>query len=184
MIYLIGGVPRSGKTLLARKVAEVTGARYMSLDDLRQTLEHIDPELGIKTGNDAELNAGRMWEPVKILIGQEVQEHGGCVIEGADLQPMLARELIHNPHIRMLFLGYGSISVDDKMTAIRAYLESKDWANSISAKKLREIVAEEIARSARFQKQCTKVGIKYFDTGSDFAAGLNKALAHLTNKPT
>lgn len=42
MIYFIGGAPRVGKTQLAKKLSEKTGLSWLSTDNLRESLPHLE----------------------------------------------------------------------------------------------------------------------------------------------
>ena len=42
MIYFIGGAPRVGKTQLAKKLSQKTGLSWISTDNLRESLPHLE----------------------------------------------------------------------------------------------------------------------------------------------
>lgn len=58
MIYLIGGVPRVGKTTLAKLILERKGVPFVPADTLAHTLTHVYPQLGVRFGQEG------AWESI------------------------------------------------------------------------------------------------------------------------
>src|SRR3989338_7215427 len=109
MIYLIGGSPRCGKTILSRKLARKTGASFISTDAIYTMILKTVPKSELKTKFPQEVmltpkskfgfdvypakamlkaqlaEADTMWQSIKALIVFMVDSKQDYIIEGIHL---------------------------------------------------------------------------------------------------
>ena len=118
MIYLIGGSPRCGKTILAKKISREKRIPFISTDAIRQIILHSTPRSEIKKKFPQELlskhkgkffrfevyppiqllkaqikEAETMWPGVKAFIEQSIMHKQDFIIEGMHLLPKLVKRL-------------------------------------------------------------------------------------------
>ena len=110
MIYLIGGAPRCGKTILSKKIAAQKKISWISTDSLwsvvlagtpksqiikkfpyrKYRLDTHEPELMLQ----AEITeSNTLWPGVKAFIKHLIDCRENYVIEGVHLMPELVQEL-------------------------------------------------------------------------------------------
>lgn len=195
MIYLIGGAPRCGKTILSKALAKNVGCSWITTDALRSVIlastpaserrrkfpftrlsgsEREKPETSMR----AEITeAASMWPGIKALINQLIDCDQHYIIEGVHLLPKLVVEFRKSPHrkrIRVLYL------VKEDPAEIRRGLFKEtgeyDWLRS-SLKD--ERVVENIVRmirlkSAFIERQAKRRGFKVVNTDKGFSATIRR----------
>ena len=80
MVYLISGATHSGKTVLAKKLVELTGGFCLSLDHLKMGLIRSKMTT-LKVKDDKELTSF-MWPIVKEMIKTAIENDQDLIIEG------------------------------------------------------------------------------------------------------
>ena len=134
MIYLIGGVPRSGKTTIAKKLSKDLNVSWISVDTLEGLARHFTPKqdyakkfpkniMRVGTGNSNDrmyskysssqitkayiTQAKSSWEVIKVLIEWLIGENHNYIIEGHQIHPKLATQLLKKyskSKIKVVFL--------------------------------------------------------------------------------
>ncbi|MBI4036113.1 AAA family ATPase [Candidatus Daviesbacteria bacterium] len=117
----IGGIPASGKSYLARKVAEKTGAFHLNLDTLRAEMRN-DPNLRYWTdfffNQDEEkyltqtscedhwknlvAQSEAFWPTMLNKVKETIKFHKSVVVEGVNILPHLANKDFSFPGIFLL----------------------------------------------------------------------------------
>jgi len=180
MIYLIGGAPRAGKTILAQRLSRKLHVGWISTDLLLPLLGMTNVE-GIKTGWDAApeaVTASAEW--FFPYLGQFIwgvslmAEH--YIIEGVDFLPAQVAQLALQYQLRAVFLGCSSMT-----------LERLDQFPGHSAgygflpEAMRRQIAQDVPlMSEFFREQAERSGYPYIDMVSDFPQRLHEAEAVLT----
>jgi AAA+ ATPase superfamily predicted ATPase len=110
MIYLIGGPPRVGKSILARKLIKQKTIPSFSLDYL-YNLEQIR---NISAFEKAELveKAKLFYPTLKDLLLDVKRRSKDCVIEGEVLLPEFIPELSNKYELRCVFIDLSQTSLD------------------------------------------------------------------------
>jgi len=131
MIYLIGGAPRCGKTILAKKIALKHKISWITTDTLRFVILAHTPKSQIKQKFPFETvktakgqyhferyspqtllkleitEANSMWPGIKELIKQFINSNQDYVIEGVNLLPRLVNQFKNTkfwPNIKVVYL--------------------------------------------------------------------------------
>jgi 2-phosphoglycerate kinase len=125
MIYLIGGAPRCGKTILSKKLARRKNISCITTDALRAVVLNSMPKSQVRRkfpfvflkGSEAEspesslktevTEARSMWPGIKALIRQLIECEQDYVIEGVHLLPQLIRQFRgtkYQKNIKVLYL--------------------------------------------------------------------------------
>ncbi len=122
MVYLIGGAPRCGKTILSKRISRETGVSYISTDAIRNMIlrtiprSEIDtkfPQEKMKVADDlfrfdvyshedmlrAQLIESKtIWPSIKGLIAFLIDSKQEYIIEGIHIFPRFIKELKKHPN--------------------------------------------------------------------------------------
>lgn len=180
MIYLIGGSPRAGKSILGQQVAVKLQSSWLSTDVLNALL---------KVNNDEGANVE--WSPTPKTIAANAEKFfpylerfvwgvnslaDNYVIDGVDFLPTQVAQLAPQYPIRAVFLGCSQMTLAhfDQFPG-----RSQGYANLPEA--VRRQLAQNVQLWSEFIRQeASRFGYRYIDTSDDFAARLQEAGAVLT----
>lgn len=182
MIYLIGGAPRSGKTLLAQRLARKLGAGWISTDLLRDLVK-VKIDEGPPVVWDASPQAIIAWADWffpclnRFVWGvNSLSDH--YIIEGVHFLPIQAAELGDRFSIRALFIGCSTMSVD-KLDQFPG--RSQGYAALPSG--IKEQIAADVPLWSRFiEREANKVGYPFLDMADDFERHVTRAERLLTSE--
>lgn len=154
MIYLIGGPPRSGKTILSKKISRKLGIPCISVDALETIVRAYTPksqwkvkfpknDIRNKTKQSNDLMYGSytarkimqayiiqgksVWKAIELFIECEIHEGNDYIFEGHQIHPLLVFQLKkkYGKNIREIFL-----IKTEPMNLVRGALKNKaasDW---------------------------------------------------------
>jgi hypothetical protein len=180
MIYLVGGAPRAGKTILAQQLSTTLKAGWVSTDVLMELLRMTNP-VGIKMEWNADpgaITANAAWffpylERFMWGINSLADQY---VIEGVDFLPAQAAQLATQYPIRAVFLGCSQMTLerfDHFPGRSRGY-------SSLPEAHRRQIVQDVPRWSAFIRQEAEQWGYAYVDMVSDFSQRLAEAELVLT----
>jgi 2-phosphoglycerate kinase len=204
MIYLIGGSPRSGKSILSRKLSKKLNIPYMSTDNLRPIILPYFPkkEQSVNFPFEKMFNSNKIdnyfikysgkeilkadlteakncWAGEKNLIGHLLLCKMDYVIEGVHLLPSLIKEFKKNKNIKVVYL-----TKKNKQKIFEGLIKNKknnDWMSSHTKKK--EILwkaAESIAvYNDYFEREVKKYNFAIFNSDDHFEKVIKKAISYL-----
>jgi len=178
MLFLVSGTSRSGKTLIAKKVLADKQIPYLSLDWLMMGFNDGIPEYGIHHLLWPNEIAEKMGPFLQGMIENMLFDGMDYVIEGEAMLPHLAADLIekHPGKIKVIFLGYTDINVEDKVALVRKHSDGeKDWLTNESDEYVRDHIENMIAYSKTIKNRCEEHGLSYFDTSEDFLGTIEAA---------
>jgi hypothetical protein len=180
MIYLIGGAPRTGKTILAQRISARLGIGWISTDLLMEILrvKHVD-------GTKVEWNA----DPKAIAVAAEWffpclerfvwrvhSKAESYVIEGVDFLPAQVAQIAAQYRVRAAFLGCSRMTLerlDRFLGGSRGY--------ALLPKELRRQIVHDVPLWSAFVRQkAERFGYPYIDMIGDFPSRLREADAALT----
>ncbi len=184
MLYIISGASRSGKTILAKKVAAQKGIPYLSLDWIMMGFTNGILEYGIHDKLFPDEIAQRLWSFLKAMFESMIYVETDCIIEGEAILPELIIELLkeHPDKLAICFLGYTNVNIDKKVKEIRDFsIEKKDWLEDKTEAYIKDHVENMMAHSKQIKKSCTKNSLHYIDTSTDFITAIEDAEIYLTS---
>ena len=184
MLYLVGGVSRSGKTRIARKILADRQVPYLSLDWLMMGFNDGIPEYGIHHLLWPDEIARTMSPFLQGMIGCMLADGTDYVIEGEAMLPEFVAGLIAKSpdKVRAAFLGYAEIDLDEKVSLIKRHGDGEsDWLTGQSDEYIRDHVGNMIAYSRMIKEECERHGVPYFDTSEDFQGTIEAATAFLVD---
>jgi 2-phosphoglycerate kinase len=179
MIFLLGGAPRVGKSIISAEIRQRYAVSVVSTDTLGAVLEHVlSPEAApdlfafarfnempeaervqLMVNDPAELvdavrrESGVVWKAVAAFIRREEEEGRDVLIEGAAVLPELVNQLDEIPH-RVVFLGNQG-SKHKETIKKHAEENEHDWLRGASDEYIGAL-AMFVARMSAFIEQETK----------------------------
>jgi hypothetical protein len=180
MIYLIGGAPRAGKTILAQRLCTTRSVGWVSTDLLMELLRVANAP-GRKLKWDAApeaITAAAEWffPYLERFIWGVSSFTDDYVIEGVDFLPAQVAQLSTQYLIRTVFLGCSQMTLES-FTQFPG--RSKGYVNLPDA--LRRQIVEDVPRwSAFIRQEAEPFGYAYVDMASDFSQRLAETEMLLT----
>ena len=187
MIYLLGGPPRVGKSIISKAIPKKHGISVVSTDALGAILENVlkpeaEPGLFVFTrfnerpaadriklmdGNTPELvnyliEEGRaVWKAVEPFILKEDQEGRDVLIEGVAVLPELVRQ-IKDIDYRAVFIGnQGSKHKENIKNSAKE--NEHDWLRNSSDEYTDALAAFVVRMSGYIENEAHKYGFEYVE---------------------
>ena len=200
MIYLIGGSPRVGKSILSRKLSKTLGVSYISTDILRLVvlpyskgknkdknfpfIKMFDPatidKLFQKYSGQEQLKADlrearSTWPGIKSLIDHLLVCKSDYIIEGVHLLPSFVKEYKNNKNVKIAFLA--KIDEEKIYQGLLRNKNNSDWLTDNSKNNETILMAAESLTyyGKFFLKETEKYGFKCFNTENNFLDKIQKA---------
>ena len=180
MIYLVGGAPRVGKSILGQQLSANLGVGWISTDVLMQLLS-VNNEAGRKAGWNAApaaitANAEWFFPYLERLIWGVSSLADNYVIEGVDFLPAQVVQLSSQYQIRAVFLGCSSMTLERF-----SQFPGRSPGYSLLPEKARRQIVQDVPRwSAFIRQEAERFGYPYVDMVSQFPERLRAAEAILT----
>lgn len=208
MIYLIGGAPRCGKTILSKKIASKKRISFVSLDVLRPMImasfskverKKRFPSESVKTPkgkfrfevNDSKeairimnVESRTTWPPIRALIEKLIEREEDYVIEGANLMPKYVNQLKGTKYWKDIRVVYIVKTDLDKIKSGFAKTTAGvyDWMYPhIKGDDERITMAAKYVQGygKYFEKEAKKYGFKVFNTQDKFTKMLRDAKEYM-----
>jgi hypothetical protein len=183
MLYLIGGVARSGKTRLARMLLRRRAIPFMPLDPLVDMVRSAAPDVGVRNWGrgKAETFAPFLralvfhlpWTAASYCLEGNAfwPDHVGAIREAASWAPTAENE--RGVAVRVVFLGFSDISLDELR-------KPPSWLSFTPADRHETIREELLEESLLLRDSCQEHGCRYFDVISGDESSLTAPYDFLT----
>lgn len=180
MIYMIGGAPRAGKSILCQQVASRLKIGWISTDLMLHLLrvKNVD---GIKVEWNAApeviiANAEWFFPYLERFIWGVDAMADGYAIEGVDFLPAQVSQLSKNYQIRSMFIGCFEMTLEkfDQFPG-----RSPGYA-FLPEEMRRQFVHDVPIWSDFIQQEANRFGYPYVDMTGDFSSRLHEVEARLT----
>jgi hypothetical protein len=182
MLYIIGGVSRSGKSILARRLLSDLGISYFSLDILMMGFANGFPTFGVRPEDSNLKISNQLWPIVKSMAINIIETSLDYTLEGDSIMPQQVAELRnkYSADIRACFLGYSHINCKNKLADIRKSEGlMNDWINKWSDNQILDYINRMKLSSRELEQQCDQLKLKYFDGSNGFIEMEDRAVAYL-----
>lgn len=186
MLYLLGGVARTGKSTIARHFLAQTGTPYFALDYLMMGCAGGAPQLGIDPNEGDQQIAAKLTPIIKAMATAMLENSESYLLEGVQVQPQLATDLSQQfpGLVCAAFVGYAEIEPLTKVQQLRHFGGgNNDWLSHESDADLLVLFTRLQAMSQWLRGECQHYGLPYFDTSIDFTATLDQVVAFLKSVP-
>lgn len=198
MIYLLGGAPRIGKSIAAKRLAAQIGAQALTADDIgseysaklpeAERTEKFpfpgfsgDPSANVLPPSELtrlQLIEAKSMEPeFRRLIAEAVASGKDFVLEGVQVLPEFAKDIVDHSQpgtVRTLFVG--SEDVARVMDGMAKNTSPDDWLRDSDTEVIKQVASFAVDFSAWLKKACEDSGLPYFERTDDF----QKDLDHIT----
>lgn len=170
-IYFIGGASASGKSVVAKMLAAKDQCSIVELDEFYDILEGT-----FKDHAGLEEVTGKIALQV---VAELLAVNAVCLVEGGWIDPAQAKKLKDRTQGRFypVYCGYPNGDVEQRLAMIKQ--EKSHWLAEKSKKTARAYLASQIEDSRRYQRQCEKYELPFFDF-SDVNAGTAALSANYT----
>ena len=167
MIYIITGVAKVGKTLISEKIKERFNKSIFSTDYIMMMLHYGNEDLDLDIHASDSTVASKLEPYVYGLIQTMVQNDNEYVIEGVHFNTDFSRRLKDEfgDKIRITYLGYKDVSVEDKVDEIYRFKNTMDnpWIFTLPGVKVEETVEYLINESERIYQECLDRDLEYYE---------------------
>jgi len=171
---IIAGVPRSGKTTLAKRMSAELGFSLFPADAIVSTFGKVFPEHGISHFEDDHGKACESFRGfLRELLHHLKYESFPFIVDAYHIMPQSLVDLKETYSI--VFMGYHSVAIREKCCHIRHYSRPKDWTEDLSDDQLCGLVQRFVNESKMIEKACSEVGIPFVDTGIEFEQAIQTA---------
>ncbi len=167
MIYIITGIPKSGKTTIAKEFIKRYKIPYFSTDYIMMMLSRGNPELRIDPNIGDSIVSKQIKPYVYAMIKTMIENKVDYLIEGVHFSPLFAKELLveYPNDIQVTYLGYKDTSVIYKIHELNKYKDELEnpWYSSHSDEDMVNLVSHLIDRSERTYNLCKVNNLKYIE---------------------
>lgn len=180
MIYLIGGSPRAGKTILSQRLCATLKVGWVSTDLLMELLR-VSNAVGRKMKWDAtpeaiSANAEWFFPYLERFIWGINSLADDYIIEGVDFLPAQVIQLSTQYAIRTIFLGCSRMTPEH----LKQFPGRSQGYSHLPEALSRQIVEDVPRWSAFIRQEADRFGYAYVDTANDFSQRLTEAEMLLT----
>ncbi len=202
MIYLIGGAPRCGKTILSRTLAERKRISCISTDTIHQMILASTPKAQrekkfpySKLQREAEpygdvnqnppsvllraeiTEAKSLWPSIKAMIENCIESKQSYIIEGVALMPDLVESLKKEPYWHEIDLVYlVKNDLEEILDGFARNTSSHDW---LSGAKNNPELLKRVAKMVQVKSEyiinlAHNIGFTVVDTGKNFKMSIEQ----------
>lgn len=182
MIYIISGTSRSGKTIIAKKIAAKKGISYVSLDWLVMGFTNGIPEYGIHDKLFPNEIAEKFWNFLKAMCENMLWSGVNYIIEGEAILPELIVELQkkYPNKLKICFVGYTDVDIIEKVQSVKDFSSgTTDWLSNEPDEYIINHVKNMITYSRTIERSCQENKIRYFDTSKNFEEVIECAIEYM-----
>jgi hypothetical protein len=170
-LLIIGGAPRSGKTLLARQLWQAQQIPSFTMDAAIASFVQFAPDSPINWHESPE-RAEAIAHTAGYIAQTGLAVHDRYLIEGESMTPWVARGLGGAFTVHCVFLVLLRPRIDD----IVQYEEQDGWVSQLAEADRLLTLDNLVKRSEWIVQECVRAGLPYVDlSDGDFDAQMQRA---------
>lgn len=189
MIYLIGGAPRIGKSIIAKELAQKIGAELVATDDLEMPKNDLpelsfsgDPAENILTSDERvslQVSHSELSEPnIEHIISVAFNEQKNLVLEGIHLLPSAVAKYVQKYSVAAVFIGWRN--ADAVFNGMALNNSPTDWLKDSAEMVRRQVADFTLAFSEYIVTETEKYGLSYMERSEDFKGDIQKIILMVT----
>ena len=174
---LILGAARSGKTTLAKMIADEYGFSIIDVDAFIGAFKENYPDLGF----DYHSESNHLIAPFVASYVNAFMYHYpnlNFVIEGYHIKLADAVKLFGDK-LEIIVLGYPKLTGEQVLANVRKYEGKFDYTRAIDYEQLLNTLTRHVEYSKNFEKQCKELGLSFYDTSYDRKVVLDNIIQKL-----
>jgi len=181
MLYILGGVPRVGKTIIAQAFLERTHIPFLSLDLFKMALVKGLPQAGVDPNDASDVVAKQIWPAVRGLCTTILENKRDHLIEGDSILPVHASHLSATfpGQVRACFLGIERANPANRLATIREHPGPEDWLSEYDDDEVLRMIDEMIEFSSVLRSQAEESGFPYLESRGEYGAFRERVLKFL-----
>ena len=191
MIYLIGGAPRTGKSIIAKRLMQELSIPWVSTDVFRTVANSLlspeEQKIRFPYGgftsadqlSDMDLTQMISWQItegeslqtfIQSFIGHQIGVMDSHIIEGVHLLPQTSRLLIDEPTFKdqIKTLHIVSTDIDMQLAAMRKNTSHFDWLSGASDKTFEAVAHFVVGYGKWIKDECEKHQLPYIERKGQF----------------
>lgn len=188
---IIAGVPRSGKSTLARRIARELGWQHISMDAVIAGFEQCFPETGVDTGISVNKDkssleilhiiSGKIAPFLRAMTSREEydQQNGPMVIDMYQLLPEDYVKFLDPEICEILYLLTGDVTPEERFAIQKQYDTPEDYTYDLSDEERMEGCEYLVEQSRMIREQCERLGLPFYETAHDRESVLEGILERL-----
>jgi hypothetical protein len=185
MIYIIAGIAKSGKSIIARDILIKYHMQVISTDWIMMMLYHGNKELNIDV-NKSDSSVSKSLEPyLEGLISSLVHSKNNYLIEGVHIKPRFIDKLMikYPNQIKCIFLGYKELDPGIKSNELKIHANQIDnpWYQNLSDHELLHLTHYLQKESERLYHECIEFNKVYIEV-RDILIDKNQIIKALLDK--
>ena len=179
MIYIIGGVTRSGKSVLTRQLSKKYGVSYFNLDHLMMGMLESHIDLGINGHTHDRIKSEKLWQVVKPMLKSMIEDEDDYIVDGVLIFPnqFLEMQKLYPDQLKSCWIGYADVNPKNKFDEIRNNHSLEllgDWLKDQDDEMVKEIVEYGIGLSQEVKQECLENQLPYVEVSHNFDKALGK----------
>ncbi|RJX26715.1 MAG: hypothetical protein C4537_02370 [Acholeplasma sp.] len=167
MLYILTGVAKSGKSLVAKELVKRYHLPLTQTDHIMMMLYRGNPNLNIHIDASDSTVAFELEPYLRGLFQTIIENKKDHLVEGVHLLTSYAHELMTNypTKVRILYLGYANQDPIIKGQELKnhAHLMENPWYMSYPEKEFHQLMVYMVKESQRIKKECADLHIPYVD---------------------
>ena len=175
---IIAGVPRAGKTTLARTISSFCGMQHYKLDAIKRAIFEM---LCSDRKGDWHFASDVVAQLIQQIVDDNEREskwEERFVFDTPHLYPNSLKNIDRRKFI-VVFLGYTYCDPMQKLRDIREHDGEKCWTRKMSDEELLRQIKESIAYSKEIKEQCKENNFQYFDVSQSMKRVLEAANSYV-----
>lgn len=160
-LLLLGGAPRTGKSLLARALWQQDKLPSFSMDALVAGFMRLAPEAGIDWA-ETPARAERIAIAAYLVAQQGLTAHDRYLLEGESITPVVADSLRTKLDVQACFL----VLCTPVLADIIGHETADSWVGDLDAEDQRRTIDNIAARSQWLVEECNRRQFPYVDMGA------------------
>jgi 2-phosphoglycerate kinase len=167
MIYILTGMAKTGKSILAKELSKQTGFSIIPTDYLMMMFHKTNKTLGVDA-DDSDPSVSKALEPYLLsLIETMIENKDDYIIEGVHFLPLFARKLIdrYPNDIKMLYLGYKDWTPVQKMEDLILHKKNTKncWYGHYNSQELLKLSEYLVKESIKLYHEVIKLDLHYIE---------------------
>jgi len=157
-VLILGGVPRAGKTALARRIWQARSIPALSIDAVIETFLDLAPQAGLNWQPSGERD-DKVLKAARRIIGKGLLVHKQVLVEGEAMTPAVTSRLGDEWGLRSCFLGL----VEPSRETILRHEGDNPWVGTLSTHEQNAVVDSIARRSSQLQQECERRKLPFID---------------------